>query len=301
MSFGRFCKGVISDFQYIDKNIPDIKQQDKYYQKCTKDYSEISKRKNKKDIIEWSIRLRKTFKEILTSSLFYVESNKCLEYGLLSSYYYLRYYSLFHAMLGDLFLDKNQSIEELMKINHSKVVRCFTSNFCTKRFPIINSNIEEDFYTLQYMREYYSYSMPMNEIFNYDKDANTKVDLNNDIMSCFQLANFLSICITNSFNKNFGIYTKPIDEDMYYFIETFKLVNGKHAHNSGEIILDDADNNAFIESIKDGVSIEYLQADIDYKFDEFRSYNLIGMQEKQEKIYDEITSEVINIVYKALV
>ena len=144
MAFERFNKGIYSNFSYINRNIINYELQQKYYEKRMQEYSVVSKRNNKVDILEWAIRIRKSLKEIFTSALFYCESEKSKEYGCFASTYYLRYYSLFHAMLSNLFLDEKQSINELMETTHTKVVNCFQSNYCTNKFPIINNKIKED-------------------------------------------------------------------------------------------------------------------------------------------------------------
>lgn len=301
MGFERFNKGIYSNFSYINRNITNSELQQKYYEKRMQEYSVVSKRNNKVDILEWAIRIRKSLKEIFTSALFYCESEKSKEYGCFASTYYLRYYSLFHAMLSNLFLDERQSINELMEITHTKVVNCFRSNYCTNKFPIINNKIKEDFNMLKFMREYYSYTMPMNEIFNYgDGSYSTNINLKEDIIQCFQLANFSVVCIENSFSKNFH-KSLTLDTGLIgLFHEMFIKVNGKKNSINNELLLDDADNNEYHEILKYGISIYNYNLDLEHFCDEFRSYRCMNMGEQQEKLYDNLTSDAIRLVYEAI-
>lgn len=304
MSFERFNKGIYSNFSYLNKNIASCELQDKYYQKCMQQYSTITKKKDIKDIIEWSIRIRKSLKEIFTSALFYVESEKCKTDGCFASTYYLRYYSLFHAMLSNLFLDEKQKISELMDINHTKVVNCFVSNYCSNSFPIIDNEIKENFNILKFMREYYSYTMPMNEIFSNGSNGKwdeKEINLRENIIQCFQLANFLVVCIENSFSKNFTTYLKIDENNKFIFDEIFKMVNGKKSPNSSQIVLDNADINECREILKDGISIDNYNLDLEHFCDEFRSYNCFKMNKKQEVLYSKLSSEAIKLVYAALI
>lgn len=304
MSFESFNKGIYSNFSYLNKNIENCELQNKYYQKCMHAYSAISKRGDNNDIIEWSIRIRKSLKEIFTSALFYIESEKCEIDGCFASTYYLRYYSLFHAMLSNLFLDEKQNISDLMDINHTKVANCFVSNYCSNSFPIIDKEIKENFNILKFMREYYSYTMPMNEIFNHGRSGRWDekiINLKEKIIQCFQLANFLVVCIENSFFKNFTTYLKIDENNKVIFNEIFKMVNGKKGPNSTQVILDDADRNECRESLKDGVSIDNYNLDLEHFCDEFRSYDSCKMNKKQKKVYDKLTSDAIRLVYEALI
>lgn len=143
-----------------------------------------------------------------------------------------------------------------MEINHTKVVNCFQSNYCTNKFTIINNKIKENFNMLKFMREYYSYTMQINEIFKYGDgsyNTNTNINLKEDITQCFQLANFSIVCIENSFSKNFYKSLKLDIGLIELFYEMFIKVNSKKNIINNELLLNDADNNEYYEMLKYGV------------------------------------------------
>lgn len=298
MALEEFSKYCNVNFSYLNQNMSDLNKQKKYYQKYVEKYNSISKKNNRNDIILWDVRLRKSLKEIFTSAAFFVEGQYVYEQNCFTSYYFLMYYSLFHAMLATLFLDEKLTVEELMDINHSKVLNCFVSNHCTSKFPIIKSEIKYHFEILKYMREYYSYSMPMNEFFEEIEGLeNPKKFIENDIKQCFQLANFLSVCLENSFVKHFQRVTKINQDSMYYLIELFKKVNGKpHPTRKGRHLIEYSDENALNERLTWGCQVAYLNLDLEHFTDEFRTYP--GDLDKSENTIN--IAEIWNVVYSAL-
>ncbi|EPR07748.1 hypothetical protein [Ruminiclostridium papyrosolvens] len=214
--------GLVANFELLNKNIPDEKEQTKYYNNWMSRYSKIFKSCDENKLIEWTIRTRKSLKEIATSSTFFTEAQFAFQNGIYSAYYFLSYYSLFHAMLSTLYLDDKETVEKLININHSKVINCFSSNFAIGKKPIISFNAREHFETLKFLREYSSYSMPLNEFFMKNKDIiNPQEFLEDDLMQCYQLTNFHSIMLKNSYENNKCNLVKTNQNNINYIYELF--------------------------------------------------------------------------------
>ena len=300
MGFEKYSKHFNVNFSYLNMTISDEILQEKYYQSFMTKYSNISKAKNENDIILWDIRLRRSLKEIFSSASFFIEAEHVYKQKCFTSYYFLMYYSLFHAMLSTLYVDEKLTIDELLNISHSKLIKNFVNTFCNGKLSIAPENIENTFETLKYMREYYSYSMPMNEIFFTDMLHDTKPLelLKNTIKHCFQVSNFHAVMLENSFVKHYRRCISPTEDNIYTMSETFYKVHGKpNPLNSTEPFLEDSDNNAFHEMLRYGCQVAYLNIDFEHFEDEFRAY-LYDFDESSDNTINPF--KISGLVYSAM-
>ncbi|EGT2204548.1 hypothetical protein DFW37_17920 [Clostridioides difficile] len=299
MSFKRFTNYAMRNFDIIDKVYPTNELQEKYYNHFMKKYSKIFKTDDISVKIEWNIRLHKTLKEIFTSSSFLSEAKYLKERNCFTSYYFLMYYSLFHSILALLYLDPNLDLDKLIDISHSKLIKYFENTYC-KENCLVSRDIPEYFKILKELRELYSYSMPMTDIpLNYLFNGKKPVELLEHILSNnFQVANFHSIMIENSYIKNFNSkncdFTKYIG-DIY---TKFNQVNcKKNPLNPGEFLISDADKNVRSEMIMHGPSIYFLGLDLEHFYDEYKTYNTHLYNYDGDHIDN---SDAFNLIYNSL-
>ncbi len=294
LSFKGFSE-YIFEFRALDSQLPNIDDQNKYYNRWMKDYSLIFK--NYVDClgIEWDLRCRKSLREIFSSATFFIEAKKTLEIKCFSSYHFCLYYSLFHAIYSTLFLNPKLSLKALTKITHRNSINLFYSNFCNGKSNIVSRDIKELFGTLKYMREYYSYVTPFNNIFDKDKYI---TQLEQILKNCYQLSSFHSLMIEHSYSKKIK-KVERIDSDkkFYYFIDLFNTLFAKQDDNGGSeldpscIILRD-------ELIQWGLRPNYFVIELEHQFDEFHTYNNFYNESCQ---YDLKVQDIVNFIYSALV
>ncbi len=286
MAFERFSKYCNTNFGLLNGNMLDEKNQQMYYERWMRRYAELFKDNNEKIIIEWDLRIRKAMKEVLTSASFYVESTCTYKSNCFSASYYLMYYSLFHAMLSSLWLDNEQTIDNLVVINHSKVANCFFNNFCKPNQLLISNEIRDLWEDLRFLREYYSYNMPLNDMFDETLDIEKpSVKLKNNITQCFQVTSLHSIMLENSFKKH-SRTVKINDENWVFFWNLHEKVNGKKHPKKQTYLLDPADKYARSELIQYACGIECITSDIEHYFDEFRGYHGVVETEPDPKVFD---------------
>ncbi|WP_053957453.1 hypothetical protein [Inediibacterium massiliense] len=283
-------------FNELNKSISIDIDRKKYYDKWMEKYSNLFRSKNSNIHMEWSIRNSKAMKEIYHSATFYIESKKALENGMLGSFYFLCYYSLFHAMLSTLYYDITQNISNLININHSKVLNCFISNFNNKNNPIFPYDIKQYFLNLKFMRESYSYCMPLNEMFQpILKEHNPIETLEKYLILCYQISSFHSCLLSKNVNGSLDINGNLRNS----FSKMFYKVNGTVNPNDGKLYLDPLNENEFYEIRKYHCWIEPFPIELDHFFDEFRGYNVDNPIYDVDK-YLEIGTKAHRFVYDSL-
>ncbi|WP_395602722.1 hypothetical protein AB4P97_12020 [Pseudomonas sp. A1230] len=207
MSKYAFLDDQFANLSSLVDRVHEHKEQKKYTDRWSRIYIDTFKAGDNNDVYKWDFRIHKSLKEVFTSACFYEESLISKESGSWASFYFLSYYSLFHALMSCVVLLPSESIESLSKITHSKIIKVFKSNFCDQKPHIISPDIDDVFYMLKYMREYYSYYMPTND-FLYNSDDTIKPDekLIQLIRACSQLAGLHSEIIEKCFYKHGKIH-----------------------------------------------------------------------------------------------
>lgn len=274
MGFEKFDKEWrFANFKDLNKYIHDETEIDKYYSNYMEKYSNLFKESKDIDVIEWQIRIRRALKELFTSASFYIESKKMLEEKYYSSYYYLTYYCYFHALLGNLYLLPEKKVDDLLNISHSKVVNSFNSNFCLGKYGIIKDDVMKNFRTLKFMREYYSYNMPLNEYLDEIKGITQPyLFLEDAIKPLFQLISLHSLMLEKCYSKFFKNIPKTMTkiEEQNFIVETFLKINAvRHPYENIEL-LDWSDQRALMEMRKYGYTIAFILIDMEHFMDDFR-------------------------------
>ncbi len=153
MAFEEFSSYGGANFNLLNIRVKDKKDQEKYINGWKQRYAKVFKEGEEDQAFLWSIRVYKALKEIFTSSSFYLESLIAKESRSWTGFYFLSYYSLFHAVRSCVTLIPEESIEHLSKITHSKIINVFNSHFCQKAPNIISAKITEFFNLLKFLRE----------------------------------------------------------------------------------------------------------------------------------------------------
>lgn len=198
-SFKDFSPYVFS-FERLDKKITDTCTPSNYYQSWMKKYAELFKADSSTmNVVELDLRGKKSLREMFASATFFVEVEKDLTMRCYASYYFCLYYSLFHALWSVIMLDPKAKLNSILNITHQNLITIFVGTFANSKKDILDSGIKEQFYNLQYKREYYSYVTPINNLFRYQDDLERTEET---IKDCFQLASFHSLMIEKSYRKN---------------------------------------------------------------------------------------------------
>lgn len=274
MGFDSINKYIYGNFSAVKEKLITDREQDAYYQKWMQNYSSIFKRNNSIEIIELNVREWRAIKELYASAILYEESKFALKNSCVSSYYFSLYYSIFHAMLSSICFDNTITLDQIANINHSKVGKQFKNTYCHGKGAILSDDIYFLFNKLKYLREYYSYTPPLNMSF-YDSSYSKSIE--ESIIKCYQITNLQSLILEKSFFKNSKCMKVDTVEKYEHVIESFKkLVSKPGIDNKNKYIFDVADNNRMNETLKDGVAFQYIALQLDHTFDEFRTYKEVS-------------------------
>lgn len=270
MGFDDINPYIIGRFDSIKEKLNAVKDQDIYYQKWMSNYSKIFKTSTDLNVIEWKVREWRAIKEIYASAIFYKESEFSLENRCMASYYFSAYYSIFHAMLSAICFDTNITLNQISDINHSKVGNQFKNTYCHGKNSILSENIYDFFNKAKYLREYYSYTPPLNMSFY---DSSYIENLQQFLIQCFQLTNLQSLILEKS-NKH-GCSRKIETKQQYsHVLQSFnKLVSKPNIDDNSKYILDPADFNVRDDILNCGIDFQFVAIQLDHIFDEFRLYS----------------------------
>ena len=271
MAFEDYTKYVSSNFDHLNARVTSLADQKKYIETWKGKYSSHFKASPPEEAFLWNIRLHKGLKGLFSSSTHYQESLIAKESKCWSSFYFLSYYSLFHAFLSCVYLLPSEELRNLSEINHSKLLNIFKSHFCSEKPNIIDEKVCELFSVLKYLREYYSYHMPPNH-FLYEHKDNVKPDkvLPEYLKACFQLASLLSELVESSFDKH---HKEISDRYSYYqFVrEHYCLVNSRKHPITNQHLLHYVDDVRLREAFEYPAPVPFV-IELEHFTDEFGHY-----------------------------
>ncbi|HIF9171893.1 TPA: hypothetical protein ACX6PS_000527 [Photobacterium damselae] len=270
MSDYYFIKDRYANFGHLLYRVRDVSKQDKYVNKWTRTYTEMIKKGGAEEIYLWDIRIHKSLKEVFTAVCFYQESLIAKESKSWTSFFFLSYYSLFHSLMSCVVLLPTESVDNLSKITHTKLIKLFKSQFSDQKPHMIREDIGDVFYMFKYLREYYSYNMPPND-FLYDLERSFQPDMKLPffIRSCTQLASLHSEIIERCFEKHSSKSKSFVEADNIR--SWYKLLNCPKQPLTGEYHLDYTDRVKMEEVVAspDPRSFSIL---LEHFIDEFRLY-----------------------------
>jgi hypothetical protein len=186
--------------------------------------------------------------------------------------HYLAYYAAMHAMWSVVYLLPEQTHEKVHQINHTALTNVFTTTFTGPR-SILKYDVKSLVEDLRFLREYYSYRMPLNAPVSPDSDiAQAHIHLGGFVKQSLQLANLHSHLIRKSAEKYHKQCSQVASQDIDRLRRFFFDVNGKQHPARNERVLDLADRQAEHEFISQGCDILPLSLAYDHMFDDFMTY-----------------------------
>ncbi|MFL1467602.1 hypothetical protein [Marinobacter sp. HN1S83] len=228
------------------------------------------KKGGSEEVYQWGIRIHKSLKEVFTATSFYQEALIAKEANSWAAFFFLSYYSLFHSLMSCVVLLPSESIENLSKITHTKLIKLFKAQFSDQKPHMIREDIGDVFYMFKYLREYYSYNMPPND-FLYELENSFQPDkkLPFFIRSCIQLASLHSEIIERCFEKHGSTKKNLVPPDDIK--NWYKLLNCPKQPLTEEHVLHFSDRLKMNEvlSAPDPVSFSVI---LEHFIDEFRLY-----------------------------
>jgi len=225
------------------------------------------------EIAAWSVRLRQSLKLAYSATYFALASEEARGIGSLAAAYYLAYYSALHAMWSVLFLHPEQGHDAVADITHSKLKNVFHSAFAGGNGRILRYDASALVDDLRFLREYYSYRMPLNSpVPEEDESRRAHIHLGGLVKQTLQVSNLHSHLIRKAAERCKVQGAKVPAERLSEFCELFFRINGK-AHPSRDIkALDPADLQARREYIEQGCDLMPHSVACDHMLDDFMTY-----------------------------
>lgn len=222
----------------------------------------------------WSVRCRQSLKLAFSATYFALSGKDARQANSLATAHYFDYYSLLHAMWAVLFLHPDESVKSVTDITHSKIMNVFHSSFAHGNGSIIQANARELAEDLRFLREYYSYRMPLNSPFEKANEfSKAHIYLGGFVKQCIQLANLHSHLVVKSASRLNLMSADVPRAECDAFKEAFFRINGKEHYSRGLRLLDPADQNAQLEFLTRGCDLLPLSLAYDHMFDDFMTYS----------------------------
>lgn len=294
--FERFFD-YVSSFNHLNINLGSETACHRYHDDWMQRYRSAMAQWTDYDTAIWSVRCRQSLKLSFSATYFALSANEARETKMMASAYYLAYYSMLHAMWAVLFLHPDQSVHAITDITHSKIANVFHSSFSPKeRGSIIQYNSKELAENLRFLREYYSYRMPLNSPFHgTGRLAKSHIHLGGFIKQSIQLANLHSHLIRKAAEKLGRQCADIPNAQRDTFRDDFFRINGKEHQARGLRVLDPADQQAQSEYLSHGCDVLPLSIAYEHMFDDYMTYDDNG-----DRPEGRIIQNVRALVYNAL-
>lgn len=177
-------------------------------------------------------------------------------------------------MWAVIYLHPEQSTEHVTSITHSKMSNLFHAEFASGKGRIIVEDVKALAEDLRFLRENYSYRMPLNSPF----DAHSELSLSYGRLGGFvkqsiQLANLHSHMIRKIGDRSKKAGARLAPNDVAKFSDVFHAINAKKHIGRDFLILDDPDSRARTESLVHGCDLLPLSIGYDHMFDNFMTWD----------------------------
>lgn len=297
MPFEEFSQYSVSNFSHLNRKLMNEKDIHRYHSQWIEKYTRVFKGSKAKTVIDWDVRTSKSLKEVFTSAAFYMEAQSAKKSNSWSAFYFLSYYSLFHALLANVYLLPDEKLESLSEITHSKLINVFYSTFSNAKPYIVNGKIKEMFEVLKYAREYYSYQMPFNDfLYNHKEINRPDIRLPYFLRCCYQLASLHSEIIEKVFQKH-GKVVRGAAQLHRYKKETFLRAHARPHPVTNEYLLDPSDEFRMRELISASAPTSFV-INLEHYYDEFRNY--VGDDEEHDGYPVVSQQEIFTFIYRTL-
>lgn len=284
----------VSNFAHLEINLGSESECGQYHERWMRVYGAAMAAWTDYDAAIWCVRVRQSLKLCFSATYFALVANQTREQGSLAASYYMAYYASMHAMWAVMYLHPHESVDRITDITHSKMANAFYSGFSQGNTPIIRMNSKELVEDLRFLREYYSYRMPLNPPFGKEEAiSKAHASLGGFVKQCIQLANLHSHLIYKAARKaKVSSATVAVDKWMEFQNDFFRI-NGKEHGSRGLRILDPADKRAEAELLSTGGDLLPISIQYDHMFDEYMTY-------VREDASEEILRKVRSLVFRAL-
>lgn len=225
------------------------------------------------EVAAWSVRMRQSLKLCYSATYFALASEEARGIGSLAAAYFLAYYSSLHAMWSVLFLHPNQGHDAVADITHSKLKNVFHSAFAGGKGQILQVDANALVDDLRFLREYYSYRMPLNApVPDEDPSRTAHIHLGGFVKQSLQVSNLHSHLIRKAAERC-GVQGAqvPLGREAD-FSELFFRINGKAHPSRGLRALDPADLQARREFLEIGCDLVPHSVACDHMLDDFMTY-----------------------------
>jgi hypothetical protein len=287
----------ISSFIHLNINLGSEAACHRYHDEWMRRYRAAMEKWTDYDVAIWSVRCRQSLKLSFSATYFALAAEDARQSKVLASAYYLDYYSMLHAMWAVLFLHPDQSVVSITDITHSKIANVFHSSFSHGKESILRYDAKKMAESLRFMREYYSYRMPLNSPFEGVKElSSAHAQLGGFVKQSIQLANLHSHLIRKAAERLSlgGVDIPYLQHDA--FRNDFFRINGKEHLAHGLRLLDPADKMAEAEFLTRGCDLVPLSLGYEHMFDDYMTYT----EGWDSRPNGEIIKRTRTLVYNAL-
>jgi hypothetical protein len=191
-----------SGFVHLNINLGSVEACKKYHDNWMGRYTKRMADWNELETVTWSIRMRQSLKLAYSATYFALASEVARDDRSLASAYYFSYYAALHAIWSVLYLHPDEAHNSIHDATHSKLANVFRAEFAKGEGSIVNYDAKPFIENLRFLREYYSYRMPLNFPFNDSRDLRSAHSgLGGFVKQSIQLANLHSHLIHKASEK----------------------------------------------------------------------------------------------------
>ena len=286
----------IANFNHLNINLRTNSSRQNYHDEWIKRYRSHIKNWTDYDIAIWSIRCRQSLKLCFSATYFALASTEAREHKNLASAYFLAYYSAMHVMWAVLYLHPGQSTRNITDITHSKISNVFHSAYAHGNGSILSVNAKEFAEDLRFLREYYSYRMPLNSSIGASPTLlNVHASLGGFVKQSIQLAHLHSHLVHKASEREKKRSASIPPERIREFSDEFFLINGKEHVGRKLKLLDSADRASLSETVTKGCDIIPHIIGYEHMFDNYMTFS--GDEYPDAKIIEKTKRLVGNALF----
>ena len=265
--------GYVSDFIHLNINLGTPAACKAYHDIWMKRYSSAMTTWSELDTAVWGMRCRQSLKLSFSATFFALSADAVGQSKIKAGEFYLAYYAMLHAMWAVLYLHPDQTLANVTSITHSKMANLYHSEFASGRSRIIVEDVKALAEDLRFLREYYSYRMPLNSPFEAIPELSVSYSrLGGFVKQSIQLANLQSHILRKVGERAGKAGASITSADRDAFREAFLAINGKRHELRDLDLLDDADKEARTEALTHGVDLLPLSLGYEHMFDNFMTW-----------------------------
>lgn len=263
----------VSDFIHLNINLGSPAACKTYHDTWMQRYSVAMAKWSDLDTAIWGMRCRQSLKLAFSATFFALGADAVAKSKIKAGEFYLAYYAMLHAMWAVIYLHPDQTLAHVTSITHSKMANLYHSDFASGKSRIIVEDVRALAEDLRFLREYYSYRMPLNSPFEAMPELSVSYSrLGGFVKQSIQLANLHSHIIRKVGERIRKTGASIASADRDAFGSAFLNINGKRHESRKLDLLDDADTEAKSEALRHGVDLLPLSLGYEHMFDNFMTW-----------------------------